>query len=235
MILLNSCGGVATVVSTSPLDVVRVRLQSDLYPSVSRVDQSTVGPLVGKSGLHQTVLRTFIQSLNETCRMFTSIGRFEGWRGYFRGLGPSLIGVVPGASMKYFVYGNSKRLWGNALSQRRDATLVNALAAMSSNLVRATALNPIWLIRTRLQLDHSKKDGSGRARRYKNAFDCTRQIAQQEGFRGFYKGISASYLGTVDTVLHLSLYEHLKLALGRPFRQQGSRSFEKETFSELGS
>jgi hypothetical protein len=30
---------------------------------------------------------------------------------------------------------------------------------------------------------------------YKNSFDCFRRVYKEEGFRGFYKGLSASYVG----------------------------------------
>jgi solute carrier family 25 protein 33/36 len=37
-----------------------------------------------------------------------------------------------------------------------------------------------------------------------------RQIAAQEGVRGFYKGLSASFLGVTEGVIQWTLYERLK-------------------------
>ena len=39
---------------------------------------------------------------------------------------------------------------------------------------------------------------------------CIRNVYRETGIRGFYKGLSASYYGIVETVIHLTLYEYLK-------------------------
>ena len=46
--------------------------------------------------------------------------------------------------------------------------------------------------------------------------DCVRRIYQQDGIRGFYKGLSASYYGVSETVLHLVVYEAVKAHLTHP-------------------
>lgn len=88
---------------------------------------------------------------------------------------------------------------------------VDALAAMSAGVAQSTAISPIWVVKTRLQLDR----GEGGKRRYPNSWDCAKQIVKQEGFRGLYKGLSASYLGAAETVCHLGLYEQFKLVFRR--------------------
>jgi solute carrier family 25 protein 33/36 len=70
----------------------------------------------------------------------------------------------------------------------------------------STLTNPIWVVKTRLQLDKSA-DG---ARRYTDSLDCLLQIYRQEGIRGFARGLSASYLGISEGVLQWVLYEKLK-------------------------
>lgn len=42
---------------------------------------------------------------------------------------------------------------------------------------------------------------------------CVRQIYDKHGIRGFYKGISASYVGVVETVIHFVIYEAIKAKL----------------------
>lgn len=180
---------------TSPLDVLRTRLQSDFYqrpPSPSATDRH-------------------LRTSHKTARIISNIYRAEGWRAFFRGLGPSLAGVVPATAIKFYVYGNSKRIGAQVLGLREDSTLIHAQAAISAGIATATATNPIWLVKTRLQLDKSQATTGGR--RYKNSLDCVRQVLRQEGLRGLYKGLSASYLGSVETALHLVLYERLKTIL----------------------
>ena len=91
-----------------------------------------------------------------------------------------------------------------------DSILIHAQAAVAAGIATATATNPIWLVKTRLQLDKNQATGG---RRYKNSLDCLQQVLRQEGIRGLYKGLSASYLGSAETALHLVLYERLKTML----------------------
>lgn len=63
-----------------------------------------------------------------------------------------------------------------------------------------------------MQLDRSSVPSSETAQtpRYRNSFHCIHQIFRQEGVRGFYRGLSASYLGVAESALHLVLYERIK-------------------------
>lgn len=43
--------------------------------------------------------------------------------------------------------------------------------------------------------------------------ECIKQINEQHGIRGFYKGITASYYGMAETVIHFVIYEAIKARL----------------------
>ena len=43
-----------------------------------------------------------------------------------------------------------------------------------------------------------------------SSLDMIKQIAREEGIRGFYKGLSASYLGVTESTIQWVLYEKLK-------------------------
>lgn len=205
-----------TSIITSPLDVLKTRLQSDLYRLPAGAGGAhTFHPQAtpAATGLLGAPLR----HVRETAHIFRSIHRTEGWRAFFRGLGPSLSGIVSATAIKFYVYGNCKTLGARLLNRPEDAALVHAQAAVAAGITTNTATNPIWLVKTRLQLDASRAQaeagsaGTGEAaRRYKNSLDCVRQVVRQEGVRGLYKGLGASYLGTAETALHLVTYERLK-------------------------
>lgn len=93
------------------------------------------------------------------------------------------------------------------LGRRPDDTLVHAISAATAGLVTGTATNPIWLVKTRLQLDKAQSTGT---RQYRNSIDCVRQVLRKEGLRGLYRGLAASYLGAIETTLHLASYERFK-------------------------
>ena len=211
-LLIIRTGGMATAIFTSPLDVLRTRLQGEFYRSATALHTSATGP-IQLVGLH----------FRETFRILASIPQLEGWRGLFRGLGPSLVGVVPATAIKFYTYGNCKRMVSEALQCDQDAIIVPAISAAAAGIVTATATNPIWLVKTRLQLDRSsvEKTGSRSELQYKNSIDCVRQVLRQEGIKGLFRGVTASYLGAAETTLHLVLYEQLKSLLSK--RDHGTK------------
>lgn len=147
-----------------------------------------------------------------------SIHTNEGFRALFKGLGANLVGVVPARSINFYVYGNGKRILNSYLNPegKENVWTVHLLAAAAAGIATGTATNPIWLVKTRLQLDKNRASGDPlTSRQYKNSWDCVRQTVRNEGFRGLYKGLTASYLGVTESTLQWVLYERLKLSLQR--------------------
>ena len=199
---------------TSPLDVLKTRLQSDFYQAqiaASRVARRIPPP----SSL--SLPRSALLHFSETFQILFSIHRVEGWRALFKGLGPNLTGVVPARAINFYTYGNGKRIISQHFNNGQEAAWVHLCAAATAGVVTSTATNPIWLVKTRLQLDKSnaEKTGSQSVRQYKNSLDCTMQTIRMEGIRGLYRGLSASYLGVTESTLQWVLYEQMKLYLHR--------------------
>lgn len=46
-----------------------------------------------------------------------------------------------------------------------------------------------------------------------SAFECVRRVYKADGLRGFYRGMSASYAGISETVIHFVIYESIKRRL----------------------
>jgi len=209
---MYSAGGMATAIVTSPLDVLRTRLQGDFYSSASNSSNSPLHNI--RRGLFSSITTPILETLS----ILRSIVVTESYSGLFRGLGPSITGVVPASAIKFYTYGNSKRLLETELGWERDSILLNGTAAGMAGIATGTATNPIWLVKTRLQLDKTystaataEKKTEGVERKYKSSMDCVKQVYRQEGIKGFYKGLTASYLGAAETTLHLGLYEQMKI------------------------
>lgn len=197
---------------TSPLDVLKTRLQSDFYQAqiiASRRAKGTPSPNV------LSAPRAALLHFQETFQILFSVHRVEGWRALFKGLGPQLVGVVPARAINFFAYGNGKRIIRDNLNNGRDAAWVHLLAAANAGVITGTATNPIWLVKTRVQLDKNVAEMSGTpaSRQYKNSIDCIRQTFRAEGIKGFYRGLSASYLGVAESTLQWVLYEQMKIGL----------------------
>ncbi|KGQ03598.1 putative carrier [Beauveria bassiana D1-5] len=126
-------GGLVNSIATSPRDVLRTRMQSDTYETATRDKISNT-----QRPRHVHPIRVRIDALRK-------IHRTEGIRGLFRGLVPSLMVVVPAQAVKFYVYGNCKRLGAQYLGLEVAEPLVHAQAAVATGFATATATNPIWL------------------------------------------------------------------------------------------
>jgi solute carrier family 25, member 33/36 len=140
---------------------------------------------------------------------FSDIYREESIRALYKGLGPMLVGVVPGRSINFFTYGNGKQIIADKFNNGQENSWVHLSAASLAGIATSTATNPIWVVKTRLQLVQGDKKLLG------GSWDCIKKIMREEGIRGFYKGLSASYLGVTETTVQWVLYERLK-KLSRP-------------------
>lgn len=202
-------GGITAATLTAPLDVLKTRLQSDIYQAQLRASAKSMGSL--------NPARAAIYHLADTLHILRTVYRVEGPRALFKGLGPNLIGVVPARAINFFVYGNGKRIISERWNHGQEAPWVHLTAGVVAGVATSTATNPIWMVKTRLQLDKNVSERSGGAmhRQYRNSYDCVRQILRDEGVRGMYKGMSASYLGVVESTMQWTLYEQLKAYLAR--------------------
>jgi solute carrier family 25 protein 33/36 len=59
----------------------------------------------------------------------------------------------------------------------------------------------------------SCNDGFCRKNNSITVWQCTRETWRESGLRGFYKGITASYFGISETIIHFVIYEAIKARL----------------------
>eukprot|EP00956_Cyclotella_meneghiniana_P044422 scaffold317831_cov66-Cyclotella_meneghiniana.AAC.2 len=132
----------------------------------------------------------------------------DGIRGFFRGLRPTLVGIIPSRSIYFYSYEQSKILLGPILP---EGSVGNALiSGLAAGVAGNTLTNPIWVVKTRMQL---LADSSAGQKVYAGYRDAVRTIMKQEGIGGFYKGISASYWGCAEGAVQFMLYEQIKTNL----------------------
>jgi solute carrier family 25 protein 33/36 len=169
---------------TNPLEVIKTQLQS----SVVNFD------LVGSRGHPWTVAQKIMEK--------------DGLPGFFRGLPPTLIGIIPSRSAYFYAYQKVKSFLSPVFpaGSPPNALLAGLAAGISSN----TLTNPIWMVRTRMQLFVDENAGQVA---YKNYGHVISTILKEEGIKGFYKGLTASYWGCTEGALQFILYEQFKTRL----------------------
>ncbi|CEI99166.1 hypothetical protein RMCBS344292_13258 [Rhizopus microsporus] len=129
---------------------------------------------------------------NNTIHAFATIAKEEGFRGFYKGLGPSLIGISH-VAVQFPLYEKLKV----ALHVDQDSSsygstsilLASALSKMSASL----ATYPHEVIRTRLQNQTRKPY------KYKGILHAIKIMSKEEGLSGFYKGLTTNLLRTVPS------------------------------------
>jgi len=182
------------------------------------------------------VVKTQLQaSTSAKCRsseIFKKILDADGIPGFWRGLPPTLVGIIPSRSAYFYAYQKMKTFLNPSFP---EGSPPNALiAGYAAGIVSNTLTNPIWMVRTRMQI---LVDAAAGQRQYSGYGDAIKTIFREEGIGGFYKGISASYWGCAEGALQFLIYEQLKSKLiarqNKKRSEQGlrpSRELSKATY-----
>lgn len=145
------CGGIIT----APLDVAKTRLQSSVYQQQQK--QRHPAAAAGGKGAWATSKRLAMHFV-ETGQLLKEIATKEGPRALFKGLGPTLVGAVPARSINFYTYGNGKLFLAETFNGGRETPVVHLSAAAMAGITTATVTNPIWVVKTRLQLESSQME-----------------------------------------------------------------------------
>ncbi|KAG5643180.1 hypothetical protein DXG03_001384 [Asterophora parasitica] len=196
-------GGLVASIATCPLDVVKTKLQA----------QRAIQGQRGYLGIVDTV-KTILTD--------------NGFRGLYRGLGPTILGYLPTWAIYFAMYDGIKgffgeppmamagsvreeRLYPAAQAKGYQPTVrehpwsLHILSAMTAGAASTICTNPLWVIKTRFMTQ--TKDEV----RYKHTLDAALTIYRTEGLRAFYRGLFPSLLGIAHVAVQFPLYEQLKL------------------------
>lgn len=207
-------GGSFGAFVTCPLEVIQTRLQSSAFHRQRTAAKMRTAKKLSTSPSVNFSTASFADTkLNIAANRFKGIisyGRYmvkhEGFLSLYKGLGPTLVGVTPSRAIYFAFYSKTKDFLNKSGRLTPDSSPVHMISAAIASFVNHTITNPLWFVKTRLQLDHRE------ARRV-SAFQIVRDAYRTEGIRAFYRGLSASYVGISETVVHFTIYEKVKARL----------------------
>ncbi len=155
------------------------------------------------------LFRTVAFHVRGTLAAVHQIYAVEGLSALWKGVGATVVGVMPSRAIYFSTYAKTKHFLVD-LNEGREGALLHLASAASAGIATATATNPIWLIKTRMQLQQTN---TASPLKYRSSLDCLSRVVREEGVRGLYKGLSASYLGVAEGTIQWVLYERLKKSL----------------------
>jgi solute carrier family 25 phosphate transporter 23/24/25/41 len=172
-LVAGGAAGVTALVATYPLDFLRARVSI-----VNRSSDARLWP------------------------MFVNVVRNEGPLALYRGLWPSMLGVIPYVGMDFACYDTLKRI----VPRRPDGTidpLWTLTCGACGGTVGQTVSYPLELVRRRLQVQNINESITGSAghhQRYRGMSDALIKIYKQEGIAGYYRGLWPNYLKVIPSI-----------------------------------
>ncbi|KAF0441146.1 mitochondrial carrier [Gigaspora margarita] len=196
--IAGAVAGCVSSIVTCPLDVVKTRLQNQ-----GKVTNDQRVPPYRGTG--KTLKRIWIE---------------EGIRGLYRGLGPTLYGYLPTWAIYFSAYDYFKSVLGERSGRTADHRwVVHIFAAMGAGATSTIVTNPLWVIKTRFMTQNQTTTYL-----YRNTFHAFSTIYEQEGMKGFYKGLGPSLMGVSHVAVQFPLYEKMKVWLKSPDKELSNLS-----------
>ncbi|KAK4534212.1 hypothetical protein CDCA_CDCA01G0237 [Cyanidium caldarium] len=195
-------GGCLSTLALHPFDTVKTRLQAAASPAAgaAHFDYRSVADAVA------------------------TIARNEGLgRGLYRGVVPALLGSSISWGIYFECYQRAKALLSCASglldSQllTADRTMNHLLSGTVAGVFTVLATNPIWLLKTRMQLENAQHQvgGMGASARgpYSNLVRAILSVWRHDGPLGFYRGVGPSLLLVSHGAIQFAAYERIRSVL----------------------
>ncbi|XBW36767.1 hypothetical protein QEN19_002344 [Hanseniaspora menglaensis] len=187
----GSCAGLSSVFVTYPLDLIRVKMAY-----ITHRKEAKLIPLI-KS-------------------IYKNSSSKPGIQNFYRGFMPTMYGMIPYSGVAFFAHDfchdifKSPFLRQLAVERKQDdkvllKTWAELVSGALAGMLSQSAAYPFEIIRRRLQVTSIMK---------LNSTSMAKLIYKEQGFKGFYVGLSIGYLKVMPMVAcSFYVYEHMKWVL----------------------
>ncbi|CBI20644.3 hypothetical protein VitviT2T_004427 [Vitis vinifera] len=203
-LLAGSVAGGTAVLCTYPLDLARTKLAYqvvDLRGSF-RSDMRSLQAQPAYNGIKD---------------VFKSVYKEGGVRALYRGVGPTLIGILPYAGLKFYIYEKLKR---HVPEEHQKSIAMRLSCGALAGLLGQTFTYPLDVVRRQMQVENLQPSIQGNAR-YRNTLEGLATITRNQGWRQLFAGLSINYIKIVPSVaIGFTAYDMIKSWLRVPPRQK---------------
>ncbi|OIV99919.1 hypothetical protein TanjilG_26257 [Lupinus angustifolius] len=177
-LVAGAVAGVSSTLFTYPLELLKTRI------TVQR-------------GVYKNLLDALV-----------SIVRDEGPAELYRGLTPSLIGVIPYAATNYLAYDTLRKAYKKAFNKEEVGNVMTLVIGSTAGALSSSATFPLEIARKHMQA------GALNGRQYNNMLHALMSILEKEGLAGLYRGLGPSCLKLVPAAgISFMCYEACKRIL----------------------
>nr|XP_043624854.1 adenine nucleotide transporter BT1, chloroplastic/mitochondrial-like [Erigeron canadensis] len=177
-LIAGAVAGISSTICTYPLELLKTRL------TVQR-------------GMYKNLVDAFLKIVKE-----------EGPAELYRGLTPSLIGVVPYAATNYFAYDTLRKAYKKIMKKDDIENIATLLIGSAAGAISSSATFPLEVARKHMQA------GAVNGRVYDNMLHALLSILEKEGIGGLYRGLGPSCIKIVPAAgISFMCYEACKKIL----------------------
>ncbi|KAM4124216.1 hypothetical protein ACJW30_01G216500 [Castanea mollissima] len=197
-LVAGSFAGGTAVLFTYPLDLVRTKLAYQVVGS-SKLNAQM---LIKNELVYKGILDCFSKTYKEA-----------GIRGLYRGVAPSLYGIFPYAGLKFYFYEEMKR---HVPVEQKKNIMVKLVCGSVAGLLGQTFTYPLDVVRRQMQV---QRLSASKSAEMKGTIETLVMIAQKQGWRHLFSGLSINYLKVVPSVaIGFTVYDLMKAYLRVPSR-----------------
>ncbi|XP_023769947.1 mitochondrial carrier protein CoAc1 [Lactuca sativa] len=205
-LLAGSAAGGTAVLCTYPLDLARTKLAYQV------VDEKAS---LGNGCKSKSITTTTQPRYSGIRNVLQSVYTEGGMRGLYRGVGPTLIGILPYAGLKFYIYEKLKR---HVSEEHQRSIMMRLCCGALAGLFGQTFTYPLDVVRRQMQVENMQALGGGR---HKNTWQGITTIVSEQGWRQLFAGLSINYIKIVPSVaIGFTAYDMMKSWLRIPPRQK---------------
>lgn len=212
--IAGSCGGLLQCIVLVPSEVIKCAMQTS----------SLRTPTAGSSGTATIGGSAFTQTKNTIKHIY----RTEGFMGFYKGLGATAIRDIPSIGIYFFIYKNSRDLFGK-LEQRamkvepgqprvhhEPSSLATIMAGGAAGTLSWGIIYPLDVIKTVTQVSTAPVAGNLKAYKDMRSWEVGFTLFRHHGIGIFYRGLGPTLLRAFPVnASTFFFYEKFKVMMGK--------------------
>lgn len=204
-LLAGSLAGGTAIMCTYPLDLARTRLAQQVSIGSCQMSSNTLqqaGHLTAYKGMTDVVSQVYKEN---------------GLRGLYRGVVPTLYGMLPYAGLKFYIYAKLKSAMP---SDQQNCVSTKLACGAVAGLVGQTVIYPLDVVRRQMQVQNLSSTGLVMGPHYRNTLHGLVYIARMQGWRQMFSGLGINHMKLVPSVaVGFAAYDGMKTWLQVPQKQ----------------
>lgn len=203
-LLAGAAAGGTAVLCTYPLDLARTKLAYQVVDTRGSINY----------GISSSQAQPAYHGIRHVLKTVYKEG---GMRALYRGVGPTLTGILPYAGLKFYIYEELKR---HVPEEHQKSIVMRLSCGALAGLFGQTFTYPLDVVRRQMQVENLQPSVQGNAR-YSNSFEGLTVIVRNQGWRQLFAGLSINYMKIVPSVaIGFTAYDMMKFWLQIPPRQK---------------